>query len=175
MEFKHLLCVSSTANAKGFTDIKDPNLESHPSQNVRQVHVSLGGKRTGMIINEELWTSNYLIYRLKEHLGTVPISSPRNTDLLDWYLKGHQNKVIDFRKYYNQVYHYLKIGALKTVPKFLVSLSELSPLLVKELADFEREDRHYIVKQAVALIFQEINSELYHNSIARTLEVQLVA
>jgi hypothetical protein len=127
------------------------------------------------IINEELWTSNYLIYRLKEHLTTVPISSPHKTDLLDWYSKGHQNKVIDFRKYYNQAYHYLKIGTLRTVPKYLVSLSELSPRIVKELADFEKEDRHYIVKQAVALIFQEINSELYHSSVARTLEVQLVA
>ena len=51
------------------------------------------------IINEEFWTSNYLIYRLKEHLGTVPISDSHKTDLLDWYSAGHRNKVIDYRKY----------------------------------------------------------------------------
>lgn len=127
-----------------------------------------------MTVNEELWTSNYLIYRLKEHLATVPISDSHKTDLLDWYPKGHNNKVKDYRKYYNQAYHYLKIGALKTVPKFLVSLSELTPRLVNELADFKKQDRNYIVKQSVGLIFQEINSELYHNSIARALEVQLI-
>lgn len=125
-------------------------------------------------ITEESWTSNYLIYRLKEHFAAIPISDSHKTDLLDWYPQGHKRKVTDFRKYYNQAYHYLKIGAFKTVPKYLVSLSELSPRLVKELAEFEKEDRNYIVKQAVALIFQEINSELYHNSVAHFLEVQLV-
>jgi hypothetical protein len=125
-------------------------------------------------VSDELWTSDYLIYRLKEHLGTVPISDSHKTDLLDWYPKGHPNKVIDFRKYYNQAYHYLKIGAIKTPPKYLVSLSELSPRLVKQLAEFEKEDRNYIVKQAIALIFQEINKELYHNSVAYFLEVELV-
>ncbi len=123
---------------------------------------------------EELSTRNYLIYMVKEHLGTVPISESHKTDLLDWYSNGHHKKVVDFRKYYNQAYHYLKIGALKTPPKYLVSLSELSPRLIKELAEFEKQDRDYILKHAVALIFQEINSELYHNSVAYSLEVQLV-
>lgn len=125
-------------------------------------------------INEELWTSDYRIYRLKEHLATVPFSGSRKTDLLDWYPKGHNNKVVDFRKYYNQAYHYLNIGCLRPVPKYLVSLSELSRRLVKELADLDKSDRNYVLKQAVALIFQEINSELYHNSVARILEVQLI-
>jgi hypothetical protein len=125
-------------------------------------------------ITEDSWTSNYLLYRLKEHLGTIPISDSYKTDLLDWYPAGHPNKVKDFRKYYNQAYNYLKIGAIKTPPKFLVSLSELSPRLIKELKEFKPEDRNYILKQAVALIFQEINSELYHNSVAYFLEVELV-
>ena len=122
----------------------------------------------------ESWTSNYLLHRIKEKLGTVPISDSHKTDLLDWYPVGHKNKVIDFRKYYNQAWHYLKMGAVKPIPKYLVSLSELTPRLVRELAEYDKEARNYIVKQAVALIFQEINSELYHNSIAYFLEVQLV-
>lgn len=123
---------------------------------------------------EESGTSNYLIYRFKEHLGTVNISDSHKTDLLDWYPNGHHKKVIDFRKYYNQAYHYLKIGALKPIPRYLVSLSDISPRLIEELAEFEKRDRNYILKQAIALIFQEINSELYHNSIAYSLEVQFV-
>ena len=123
---------------------------------------------------EEFWTTDYLIFRLKENLATVPISSNRKTDLLDWYPEGHKNKVIDVRKYYNQAYHCLKIGCLQPVPPFLVSLSELSPRIVKELASFEREDRDYILKQAVALIFQEIDNELYHNSISAVLVVKPV-
>lgn len=123
---------------------------------------------------KELWTTDYLIFRLKENLATVSISSNHKTDLLDWYPEGHENKVIDVRKYYNQAYHYLKIGCLQPVPPFLVSLSELSPRIVKELADLDIEDRNYVVKQAVALIFQEINNELYHNSVSKSLEVELV-
>ena len=48
---------------------------------------------------EELWTTDYLIFRLKENLATVPVSSNHKTDLLDWYPQGHENKVIDVRKY----------------------------------------------------------------------------
>lgn len=123
---------------------------------------------------KELWTTDYLIFRLKENLATVPISSNQKTDLLDWYPEGHKNKVIDVRKYDNQAYHYLKIGCLKPVPTFLVSLSELSPRIVGELADLDIQDRNYVLKQAVALIFQEINNELYHNSIAAVLLVKPV-
>lgn len=126
---------------------------------------------------KELWTTNYLVYRIKEHLGTVAISASHKTDLLDdWYPAGHDNKVIDFRKYYNQAYHYLKIGRLQEnkVPKFLISIAELSPRIIKELQYYSRDDRNYILKQSVALIFQEINSEIYHNSISNILEVSLV-
>jgi hypothetical protein len=123
---------------------------------------------------KELWTTDYLIFRLKENLASVPISSNHKTDLLDWYPEGHKNKVIDARKYYNQAYHYLKIGCLQPVPTFLVSISDLSPRIIKELADLDREDKNYVVKQAVALIFQEINSGLYHNSISAVLVVKLV-
>ena len=126
------------------------------------------------VTRKELWTTDYLIFRLKEHLATVPISSIQKTDLLDWYPEGHENKVIDARKYYNQAYHYLKIGCLQPVPPFLVSVPELSRRIVMELADLDIEDKNYVVKQAVALIFQEINNELYHNSISAVLVVKLV-
>jgi hypothetical protein len=124
--------------------------------------------------DKELWTSNYTIYKLKVHLGTVLVSTGRKTDLLDWYPNGHKNKVIDARKYYNQSYHYLKIGSLNPAPEFLISLSDLSARLVVELAEFDKVARNYILKQAVALIFQEINSELYHNSVSSVLRVKPV-
>ncbi len=125
-------------------------------------------------MTEELWTNNYLIYRLKVHLATIPLSNSIKTDLLDWYPDGHLYKVIDARKYYNQTYHYLKIGALKPGPKYLVTMSDLTPRLVIELSELDKQDRNYVLTQAVALIFQEINAELYHNSICSVLQVQLV-
>jgi hypothetical protein len=122
----------------------------------------------------ESWTDDYLVYQLKEQLSKAPISGSHVTDLLDWYAPGHEYKVLDCRKYYNQTRHYLKIGALKPVPPYLISLSELTSTLIIKLAELDKADRDYVIKQAVALIFQEINPKLYHNSIASVLEVKLI-
>lgn len=128
---------------------------------------------SGMPGIQEIHASGNLCYKLWQHLASVTTSNQK-TDLLDWYPEGHYSKVIDTRKYYNQAYHYLKIGRLKPVPKFCVSLSDLSRRLVIELADLSIENWNHVLKQAVALIFQEINSDLYHNSISKVFEVDLI-
>lgn len=123
---------------------------------------------------DESWSENYLIHRLKEHLATVPVSDRHKTDLLDWYPKGHDNKIIDWRKYFNQAFHYLKIGVFQHPPNFLISLSDLSPKLVKELAELSKNERDFVLKQAVGRIFEDINPRLYHDSVSRELKVELV-
>lgn len=83
-------------------------------------------------------------------------------------------KIYDNRKYYNQAHNLLKIGAYRPVPHFLVSVSDLWPELLKELWVLDKRDRTFVLKQAVSRIFEDINSNLYHNSISRVLEVRLV-
>jgi hypothetical protein len=117
----------------------------------------------------EVWSNDFIVNRFKQELATTDLTSiTSKTDILS------DDRIFDSRKYYNQAYHYLKIGALNPVPRFFISLSDLSPKLVKELAELDKEERNYILKQAVALIFQEINNQLYHFSISSVLRVQLV-
>ena len=111
-------------------------------------------------VNEtELWSSDYLVSRLKQHLAQVELTTfCVKTDKLD------DGRNFDSRKYFNQAFHYLKIGALKPPPAFLISLSDLSPRLVKELAELDKEDRDCVLKQATGRIFEDINIRLYHKA-----------
>jgi hypothetical protein len=47
----------------------------------------------------------------------------------------------------------------------------LAPKIIRELYDLDI--RKYVLKEAVGRIFEDIDSELYHNSISRVLEVKL--
>ena len=83
---------------------------------------------------------------------------------------------INDRWYYYKAYHYLKLGLFlrKDAPPFKVSLSHLSPEILFELHQLDEKDRIYVLKQAVGRIFEDINFDLYHNSISDKLEVLLV-
>jgi hypothetical protein len=122
---------------------------------------------------EDLWTPNYLIDRLKQHLATV-IVVQQSSRKEDYENNLQSKKVFDSRKYYNQAHDYLKIGAFQPVPSFPVHISDLSPKLVRELSELDRIDRKFVLKQAVGRIFEDINSRLYHDSVSRVLEVKLV-
>ena len=126
---------------------------------------------------EPEWSDSYLVDNLKQHLTTVELSKSKTpTDLLDTP-NDKFNKyfcLISNRHYVNQAFHYLKIGILSPVPEFLISLSDLSPRLIKELAILDKRTRDFVLKQAVGRIFEEINAKLYHNSISRVLNVRLI-
>jgi hypothetical protein len=111
----------------------------------------------------DVWTSNYLIDRLKQHLATFEIPVAPNND----------ENIFDKRKYYQQAHKSLFFGALKPVPPFVIYLSDLTHTIIKELYDLDRESRRYVLKQAVGRIFEDINSVLYHHSISKVLEVKL--
>jgi hypothetical protein len=49
----------------------------------------------------------------------------------------------------------------------------LTHKIIKELYDLDIESRRYVLKHAVGRIFEDINSDLYHNSISKVLEVKL--
>jgi hypothetical protein len=111
----------------------------------------------------EQWTMDYLVDHLKQHLATFKASVTGCGD----------KKIYDQRKYYQQAHESLLFGALKPVPPFVIYLCDLTPKIIKELYDLDRQSRKYVLKQAVGSIFEDINSKLYHNSISKVLEVKL--
>ena len=106
------------------------------------------------------WTEACLVDQTKSELARVTEAEA-------------QRKRLDDRKYYNQAHDLLWIGAAKPVPPFIVYLSDLSPRLIRELHSLDGEDRQFALKQAAGRIFEDINPELYHNSISRVLWVKL--
>jgi hypothetical protein len=112
------------------------------------------------------WSTNYTIDHLKQHLATVSHSF-----ILD------NGKHVKSRKYYDQAFHLLKIGAFKPALPFIIYLSDLEndSFLIKELVEAgkDNETLGYVLRQAVGRIFEDINSELYHNSISKVLKVKI--
>lgn len=82
---------------------------------------------------------------------------------------------IDDRWYYYKAHHYQKLGLFlrKDIPPFKVNLSHLSPDIIYELSQLDKSDRRFVLKQAVGRIFEDINFNLYHDSISPNLEVIL--
>lgn len=87
-----------------------------------------------------------------------------------------EKKIYDDRWYYYKAYHFLKLGLFlrKDVPLFKVSLSHLSSEIIYELSQLNDKDRIFVLKQAVGRIFEDINFDLYHDSISPNLEVILI-
>ena len=90
--------------------------------------------------------------------------------------KSIEKKIYDDRWYYYKAYHYQKLGLFlrKDAPPFKVSLSHLSDEMIYELNQLDKNDRKFVLKQAVGRIFEDINFDLYHDSISANLEVVLV-
>jgi hypothetical protein len=76
-------------------------------------------------------------------------------------------------KYYNQALTLRKwIPIAKPPPEFIVNMSDLTPRLIAELQAID--DSYTIVKLAVGRIFENIDSDQYHLSIASKLKVRVV-
>ena len=83
---------------------------------------------------------------------------------------------IDDRWYYYKAYHYLKLGLFlqKNAPPFKVKIDHLSSDIIYELNQLASKDRRFVLKQAVSRIFEDINFDLYHDSVSANLEIILV-
>ncbi len=102
-------------------------------------------------------TQTCLVDILKQHLASFEVMEGR----------------FDNRKYFNHAHDLLKMGALRPVPYFRIDLSDLTHELIMEIHNLDSQDRPFVLKQAVGRIFEDINAELYHNSISRVLKVKL--
>lgn len=91
--------------------------------------------------------------------------------------KSIERKIYNDRLYYYKAYHYLKLGVFKRedAPPFKVKLSHLCPDIIYELSTLTKQDRRFVLKQAVSRIFEDINFDFYHDSsVSNRLEVVLV-
>ena len=90
-------------------------------------------------------------------------------------LESIKSKIYDNRLYYYKAHHYLKLGVFKheDAPPFKVKISHLAPDIIYELTKLTTPDLKFVLKQAVARIFEDINFDLYYSSISRNLEVIL--
>ena len=129
-----------------------------------------GGLVAGVSTNsksekQECWTTNYIIEELKYELGIF-------TD----YIKNEETgEFVEGRKYYDLAkYLQYRISVYRPVPSFRISLSDLSEKLKQELSSLHRETLVYVLKQAVARIFEDIDARQFHNSVSSVLEVQLI-
>ena len=108
------------------------------------------------------WLTSYLIDHLKQHLATYAEVKTNS-----------EGETIHVRFYYDQALQMLKIAAYNPVPPYVIQYSHLTSRLQSELDQLHDIDLIYVLKQAASRIFEDINPELYHNSISRVLRVVL--
>ena len=133
-------------------------------------------------IKKELATVKFDVEEYKIKIDEYKKNRPLNERYYNYELEldFSENPKISFdiydRWYYYKAYHYLKLGLFlrKDAPPFKVSLSHLSPEMIYELSQLDENDRKFVLKQAVGRIFEDINFDLYHDSISANLEVILV-
>jgi hypothetical protein len=112
-------------------------------------------------VENRRWTTECLVDELFLHLACF-------TEII----QNNQAQTLPIKKYYRQANQLLPlIPVAKPTPTFVIYLSDLTSKLLQELKDSSKEEREYIVMQAIGKIFENINSRLYHLSIARKLKV----
>jgi hypothetical protein len=112
--------------------------------------------------NDE-WTIECFVDEL--FLSLVKIKEPITND---------NGKTLHVRKYYRQARDILKwIPISKPPPDFIISISDLPQRILQEFEKVTDNDMiAYIVTQAVGRIFENMDFEYYHLSIARNLRVR---
>ncbi len=101
-------------------------------------------------------TDACLIDKIKQHLARIIDKSIDKYELED-------------RKYYAKCYKSLWIGAARPVPWFDINISDLTAEYVRDLLGLDAQTRAFILKQIIGRIYEDIDVELYHNSISRCL------
>lgn len=104
--------------------------------------------------------------RIKEYI-TFPLESDN---------RGQGTKTLTVHKYYRQARELMMwIPIARPVPEFVINANDLSPKVVKEL-EVRVDDSLtfvYILKQAVGRIFENLDFNRYHLSVAKNLRVRL--
>ena len=87
-----------------------------------------------------------------------------------------KDKEIHVRKYYRQARELIyRIPVWKPSPAFIIYISDLTPELKAQIEQLitSPDNLRYVLTQAVGRIFENLDFEYYHLSIARNLRVRL--
>lgn len=112
---------------------------------------------------KELWTIECTVDNL-----TVRLAEAKET--ID-----NNGKEIHVRKYYRQARELFKwIPIAKPSPAFVICISDLTPQLKAQIEQLKtsHDNLRYVLTQAVGRIFENLDFEYYHLSIARNLHVR---
>ena len=114
---------------------------------------------------DEFWTTEYLVDKLFLCLAEVK----------ETIVDKDTCREIHVRKYYRQARELFKwIPIAKPSPVFVISISDLTPEIKNEIVAIDSEDTlTYALKQAVGRIFENLDFDYYHLSIAKNLKVKL--
>ena len=117
---------------------------------------------------KEYWTTERLIDQL-----FLNLCSSRQT------ITNDSGRTITVRKYYRQARELMKWIPIARLPsnEFVIYISDLTPAVRKEIENVADNHNHktlrYILTQAVGRIFENLDFEYYHLSVARNLRVRL--
>jgi hypothetical protein len=114
---------------------------------------------------EEIWTTERIV-------DEVFLNLAGKTE----YVTIEENdRSIPVKKYYRQARKLMKwIPIAKPSPEFVINISDLTPKVRKEIESISayRDTLQYVLTQAVGRIFENLDFEYYHLSIARNLRVR---
>ena len=114
--------------------------------------------------NDELWTIEYFVDELFFSLVQV-------TELIT----NSNGKTLRVKKYYLRARRILElIPIYRPPPIFSINISDLSQRIIDEIEDVtDDKSRTYVLTQGCGRIFENLDFEYYHLSIARNLRVGL--
>lgn len=137
------------------------NLPPSSSSSSRQLHGN-GNEHEDI----EYWTENALVEELFLQLACTKKTAVARNRLSRKYV------VVTDYKYYQQALKLRRwIPIARPPPEFVVNLSDLSSRVIVELKVLQNTQD--VLKQAVGRIFENIDEQQYHLSIASQLKVRL--
>jgi hypothetical protein len=114
---------------------------------------------------QELWTTECLVDQLFLCLAGTNEYITTNTN----------DETIPVKKYYSQARQLMKwIPIARPAPEFVINISDLKSKVRKEIESIidSPSTLQYVLTQAVGRIFENIDFDYYHLSIARNLKVK---
>jgi hypothetical protein len=125
-------------------------------------------------VDEEVWSTECTVDELQLDLcrAIEQIMIDRG-----FYVDGRKSvRILTVHKYYKRARELMKwLPIARPPPEFVINTSDLSPKLIEELeARLDNPPTFaYILKEAVGRIFENLDFNLYHQSVARSLRVRV--
>lgn len=131
-----------------------------------------------VVVDKEEWLTSYTIEKLFFHLVSIEQEiTPKDKEKEKLLEAKGLPSVLTVKKYYRQAKELMRWIPFLQLPsnEFVINISDLTPKLKKEIESMMPYPNtiKYVLTQAVGRIFENLDFEYYHNSIARNLRVRL--